>query len=190
MHSTDKKLIDRLAEDKRNEMITIGREALRRFGYAYQHVFDLHLPLFEFLADEGATATMIGKMLSEVGITREDGSALPQGTVSSAMSRARERHAAQQSKDHRPAPAPSGTGMQVAAVGGNTMHVPADRGTTPGAIMTGMAPPAPAPSRAPAQLSQIRPSPKPSAQIPTATRHAVARLEQLRSDPDERDYDD
>jgi hypothetical protein len=189
MQSADKKLIDRLSQDKRDEMIAIGRE-LRRFGYAYQQVFDAHLQLFEFLAREGATATMIGQMLSEVGITREDGTALPPGTVSSAMSRARERRAAQQSKDPRPAPARPGTDMQVAADGGNTMQAPADRGTTPGTITAGMAPSAPAPSRPPAQLSPIRPSPKPSAQLPTATRRAAALLEQLRTDPDERELDD
>ncbi|UVO26944.1 hypothetical protein [Bradyrhizobium arachidis] len=171
-------------------MIAIGREALRRFGYSYQHVFDLHLPLFEFLADEGATATMIGKMLSEVGITREDGSALPQGTVSSAMSRARERRAAQQSRDPRLAPAQAGTDMQVAAVGGNALHAPADRGTATGVIKADVAPPPSAPSRSVPQLSQIRPSPKPSAQLPTATSRAAALLEQLRSDPDEREHDD
>jgi hypothetical protein len=38
MQSADKKLIDRLSQDKRDEMIAIGREALCRFAYAYQHV--------------------------------------------------------------------------------------------------------------------------------------------------------
>lgn len=190
MHSADKKLIDRLARDKRDEMIAIGREALCRFAYAYQDIFDLHLPLFEFLADRGATAAMIGKMLHEVGITRDDGTALPQGTVSSAMSRARERRAAQPSKDHRPAPAPPGTDMQVSAVGGNSMQIAADGSTTTSAIMAGTTPPPPAPSRSRVQLWQIRPLPKPSAQLPTATRRAAALLEQLRSDPDERDHDD
>jgi len=190
MQSANKTLIDRLPQDRRNEMIAIGREAQCRFGYAYQDLFDTHLPLFQFLADMGATATMIGMMLREVGIAREDGTALPQGTVSSAMSRARERHAARQSKDFRPPAAPPGTDMQVAAVGGKAVHEPADRGTTTGAIITGMAPPAPAPSHSPGQLSQIRPSPKPSAQLPTATRRAAARLQQLRSAPNERDHDD
>jgi hypothetical protein len=192
MQSADKKLVDRLSQDKRNELIAIGREALRRFGYAYQHVFDAHLQLFEFLAHEGATATMIGQMLSEVGIVREDGTALPPGTVSSAMSRARERHAAQQSQALRPAPASPCADMQVAADGGNAVHAPADRGTTTGAITAGVAPSAPVPSRSPAQPSQIRPSPKPSAdtQLPTATRRAAALLEQLRSDHDEREHDD
>lgn len=190
MQSADKKLIDRLSQDKRDEMITIGREALRRFGYAYQQVFDTHLQLFEFLAREGATAAMIGQMLSEVGIVREDGTALPPGTVSSALSRARERRAAEQSKDPRPAPARSDADMRLAADDGNTMQAPSDRGTTPGTITAGMAPSAPAPSRPPARLSPIRSSPKPSAQLPTATRRAAALLEQLRTDANEQEYDE
>jgi hypothetical protein len=166
MQSADKKLVDRLSQDKRNAMIAIGREALRRFGYAYQQVFDTHLQLFEFLAHEGATATMIGQMLSEVGIVREDGTALPPGTVSSAMSRARERRAAQQSNEPRPAPARPGADMQVAADGGNPMHGAADRGSTTGAMAARRARLAGVPSGSPAQLSRIRPSPKPSAQLP------------------------
>ena len=192
MQSADKALIDRLSQDKRNELIAIGQAALRRFGYAYQHVFDAHLQLFEFLAHEGATATMIGKMLSEVGIVRNDGTALPPGTVSSAMSRARERRTAQHSKDPGPAPARPDVDMQVAAEGGNTLRAPADRCTTTGAIAAGLEPSAPVPSRSPPELSRIRTSPNPSAhaQLPTATRRAAALLEQLRSDHDERGHDD
>ena len=67
-----KALIDRLPPDRRNELIMIGRDALGRFGYAFQEVFDGHLALFDYLAARGATAVMIGRMLSEVGITRED----------------------------------------------------------------------------------------------------------------------
>lgn len=106
-------LIDRLSEDKRNELIAIGREALRRFGYAYQQVFDDHLQIFTFLAARGATATMIGQMLAEVGIARKNGSALPAGTVSSALSRARER--AQQRGAPLHIPAQPGMAVQVAA---------------------------------------------------------------------------
>jgi hypothetical protein len=69
----DKALIDRLPQDKRNELISIGREAMQRFGFAYQQVFDANLQIFEYLATRGATATMIGKMLAEAGIVREDG---------------------------------------------------------------------------------------------------------------------
>src|SRR4051812_49033267 len=100
-------MIDRLPQDRRNEMIMIGREARCRFGYAFQEVFDHHLALFDYLAARGATAVMIGRMLSEVGIAREDGTPLPPGTVSSALSRARER-AGQRPDQPLPAPAVSG----------------------------------------------------------------------------------
>jgi hypothetical protein len=189
MQPAGKKLIDRLPQDQRDAMIAVGREALGRLTYTYQHLFDTHIDLFELVADRGATAAMIGKMLCEAGIAREDGSALPPGTVSSAMSRAKERRAAQQLKDPRPAPAQPGTDMQVAAVGDEAMHARANRDTTTSAILAGMAPTAPAPSRPPAELSHIRPSPKPSGQLPTATSRAAALLEQLRSEH-ERDHDD
>lgn len=180
MQTADKALIDRLSQDRRNELIAIGREALCRLRYAYQHLFDAHLELFEFLADWGATATEIGEMLFEVGIKRKDGSALPAGTVSSAMSRAKERRAAQRAKDFGSVPARPGTDMQVAAAGGNALQRPADRFTTTGAIAAERA--AAAPSNPHLQICRIRPSPNPSAhRLPTTTRNAADRLDQLRS---------
>lgn len=180
MPTADKALIDRLPQDKRDEFVTIGREALSRFAFAYQQVFDAHLPFFEVLVGKGATAAHIGKMLAEVGIKREDGSPLPPGTVSSAMSRARERRAAQRAQDAGLAPANPGVDLQIAAGRDNALHDPADRFTTTGAIAVEAT--AADPSNPPPQISRIRPSPNPSAlKLPTATRNAADRLDQLRS---------
>jgi hypothetical protein len=182
----DKALIDRLPQDKRNELISIGREAMQRFGFAYQQVFDANLQIFEYLATRGATATMIGKMLAEAGIVREDGTALPPGTVSSAMSRARER-TAQRPDVLLQAPASAGTNMQVPASAGNGLHGHAGHCMAARASAVGTEPSAPVPSGLPPQLPAIRPSPNPSAatRLPTATRRAAALLEQLRSDQDD-----
>jgi hypothetical protein len=70
---TGKPLIDRLPDGVRDELIGIGRDALRRFSYSYQEVFDDHLEMFDLLIEFGATASMIGQMLGEVGIVRKDG---------------------------------------------------------------------------------------------------------------------
>jgi hypothetical protein len=182
-----KPLIDRLPEDKRNELIAIGREALRRFGYSYQQVFDHHLEIFAFLAARGATATMIGQMLGEVGIVRKDGSALPAGTVSSALSRARER-APQHSGIPLHVPAPPGTPMQVAASTGTNLQSHAARfndARSPTADPRPAVPPMPVRSQS---FPQIRPSPNAPAgtQMPATTRRAAALLEQLRSKDDDR----
>ena len=180
MQSAGKKLIDRLPQDQRDAMIAVGREALGRLRYTYQRLFDAHIDLFELVADRGATAAMIGEMLCEAGIARKDGSALPPGTVSSAMSRAKERRAAQRAHEPGPAPAHRGADLQIAAGRGNALHAPAGRLTTTGAIAveaTAADPSNPAP-----QISRIRPSPNPSAlKLPTATRNAADRLDQLRS---------
>jgi len=166
-----KALIDRLPQERRNELIMIGREALARFGYVFQDVFDGHLALFDYLAARGATAVMIGRMLAEVGIAREDGTPLPAGTVSSALSRARER-AARRPDATLHAPAASGMDMQVPAMAGREAGFP-----TPLPERSASPPPA-----AP-HLADIRPSPNSPAttQVPAVTRRSAALLETLRS---------
>jgi hypothetical protein len=179
-----KPLIDRLPQHKQDELIAIGREALRRFGYAYQQVFDEHLQIFTFLAAQGATATMIGKMLAEVGIVRKDGSALPAGTVSSALSRARERAVQYQCESLR-VPAQTGMNMQVTA-GTGTSHADHRNHTpTSGAAPKFSATQMPVPLQ---PFPEIRPSPNAPVgmQLPATTRRAAALLEQLRSQEDDR----
>lgn len=180
MPTADKALIDRLPQDERDEFVAIGREAMSRFAFAYQRVFDTHLAFFEVLVGKGATAAHIGKMLAEVGIKRGDGTALPLGTVSSAMSRARERRAAQRAQDPGLGPANPGVDLQVAAGRDNAVHAPADRFTTTGAIAVDAM--AADPSNPPPQNSRFRTSPNPPAlKLPTATRNAADRLDQIRS---------
>ncbi|WP_128946130.1 hypothetical protein [Bradyrhizobium zhanjiangense] len=178
-------LIDRLPPDRRNELIMIGREALCRFGYAYQEVFDDHLDLFDYLAARGATAVMIGRMLSEVGIAREDGTPLPAGTVSSALSRARERAVARPGVPLH-TPAMSGRDMQVPARAGTDRHGLADWDTGGGPSETA-AFPKPSRSLAAAQFHEIRRSPNSPAatRVPAETSRAAALLAQLRSKQDD-----
>lgn len=179
-------LIDRLPHDRRNELIMIGREALCRFAYAYQQVFDEHLGLFDYLAARGATAVVIAKMLAEVGIAREDGSPLPAGTVSSALSRARERAAL------RPAtplhsPAVPCMDMQAPARTSSALHRPADAETSGSLRQTPAFPTKLRPSTTTQQFPEIRPSPNspPTTTVPAETSRAAALLEQLRSKKDD-----
>jgi hypothetical protein len=181
-----KALIDRLPPDRRNELIMIGRDALGRFGYAFQGVFDGHLALFDYLAARGATAVMIGRMLSEVGITREDGTPLPAGTVSSALSRARERAASRLDAPLH-APAVSGMHMQVPARAGNAPQDSAERRSEAGFPAALPGPSASPPPAASPYVPEIRPSPNSPAttQVPAVTRRSAALLEKLRSQQDD-----
>ncbi|MBB4366642.1 hypothetical protein GGD65_007715 [Bradyrhizobium sp. CIR18] len=87
-----KALFNRLPRELRDELITLGRRARNLFGrIRFQAVFDQNLQLLEQLAASGATAADIGELLAAAGVTRKDGTALPEGTVSSALSRSRER---------------------------------------------------------------------------------------------------
>ncbi|WMT76534.1 hypothetical protein [Bradyrhizobium sp. Ash2021] len=181
-----KALIDRLPPDRRNELIMIGREALGRFGYAFQEVFDGHLALFDYLAARGATAVMVGRMLAEVGIAREDGTPLPAGTVSSALSRARER-AVPHPDAPLHAPARPGMHMQVPAKAGNALQHPGDQRSevrSPAALPGRSASPPPAASP---HFPEIRLSPNSPAatQVPAVTRRSAALLEKLRSKQDD-----
>lgn len=87
-----KALFSCLPRELREGLIGVGRRARNIFGHVnFQDVFDDNLPLLEQLASNGATAAIIGELLAAAGVTRKDGSPLPEGTVSSALSRARER---------------------------------------------------------------------------------------------------
>jgi hypothetical protein len=87
-----KALFGRLPRELRDELITLGRRAKNMFGrIRFQAVFDENLHLLEQLPANGATAADIGELLAAVGIKRKDDTPLPEGTVSSALSRARER---------------------------------------------------------------------------------------------------
>jgi len=99
----------------------------RLFARAFQRVFDENLAIFEYLVGQGATAAVTGQLLAEVGIVRDDGTALPEGTVTSALSRARER-AARAPMSTQPVPAATGRDMPVNAVDRNAVQGPARRG--------------------------------------------------------------
>ncbi|HEV2153960.1 hypothetical protein [Bradyrhizobium sp.] len=87
-----KALFNRLPWELRDELITLGRRAKNIFGrIRFQDIFDQNLHLFERLAANGATAVDIGEVLAAAGVTRRDGTILPDGTLTSALSRARER---------------------------------------------------------------------------------------------------
>lgn len=89
-------LLATLPEPTQARLRQIGAAHRTEFGTCrrYQAAFDQHLAFFEALIARGADHRIIGLLLAEVGIARADGSALPLGTVSAALSRARERAAA------------------------------------------------------------------------------------------------
>jgi hypothetical protein len=163
-------LLDRLTRERRDQLILVGRTARGLFGRArFQHVFDHNLDLFEFLAGQGATATMIGELLAAVGISREDGSPLPAGTVSSGLSRARRDRALRTMAVARPLAEPC-MPLQAAAGPGKGMQRHAGNAAAPGPLVP---PPA-------ARLPRFRPPPNETAALPAATRRAAALLDQLR----------
>jgi hypothetical protein len=180
-------LLDRLPRKERDRLILIGRQGRGIFErFDFQRIVETDLNLFEYLVDAGATATMIGQLLAEVGIVRADRSPLPPGTVSSALSRARERSA-------RVNPAP----IHAAAGGGMHMLPPAASGRAPqanaaiGMPLQGPAAPLPGspgpPHTSERRDSPIRPPPNGPAglDLPVQTRRAAALLESLRSNEDE-----
>ncbi|UQR64594.1 hypothetical protein LRP30_04630 [Bradyrhizobium sp. C-145] len=119
------RLLDRLPPEPRQRLLQLGSEGRGVFGVAcFQSIFEAHFSLFEYLATAGATAVMIGQLLAEAGITREDGTPLPAGTVSSALSRARERAARAPAIRQPPAggrfhPVGSRSGSPISCVGGS-----------------------------------------------------------------------
>ncbi|MGL3106933.1 hypothetical protein [Bradyrhizobium sp. BR 1432] len=177
------RLLDRLSPEPRQRLLQLGSEGRGVFGMAcFQTIFEAHFDLFEYLAAAGATAVMIGQLLAEVGIVREDGTPLPPGTVSSALSRARERAA--RTPAFRQSTAGSGMDMQALAEPCNQLQdtaAPVRTRPLDGTPVQN----APVPVRA---TSSIRPSPNGSPGgfgLPAETRRAAARLAEIRSLNDE-----
>lgn len=177
-----KALFNHLPRELRDELITLGRRAKNMFGrIRFQAVFDQNLQLLEQLAANGATAADIGELLAAAGVMRKDGTALPEGTVSSALSRARER-AGRAAAPFQPAgsgmplqsPAPACKALQggeeIRSFGGLSRRPPIQH------------PPAPMPGP-----SSVRTSPSGPAgfDLPAHTRRTAALLDQIRSENDE-----
>lgn len=181
-----RRLLDRLPSEPRQRLLLIGSEGRGVFGVArFQSIFEAHVSLFEYLAAAGATAVMIGQLLAEVGITRKDGTPLPPGTVSSALSRARERAARASAMPQ--SPTGTGTDMPVAAAPCNALQANAAVGgaTIPMSLNTLPVQDVPVSPRA---TSSLRPSPNGSPAglgLPADTRRAAALLAHLRSSNDE-----
>jgi hypothetical protein len=180
------RLLDRLPSEPRQRLLLIGSEGRGVFGVAcFQSIFQAHVSLFEYLAAAGATAVMIGQLLAEVGITRADGTPLPPGTVSSALSRARERTA--RTPVLRQLPGQTGMGLQVAAEPCSDLQASASLGRA-----TIQSPPNTLPVQdAPTSrrvTSSLRSSPNGSPagfDLPADTRRTAALLAQIRSLNDE-----
>lgn len=107
-------LLATLPEQTQARLRQIGAAHRTEFGTCrhYQTAFDEHLAFLEGLIGRGAGHRIIGQLLAEVGIARADGSPLPLGTVSGALSRARERAAAAKPNSGDP---PTGSALQDAA---------------------------------------------------------------------------
>lgn len=86
-------LLPRLPAPMQARLRAMGENARDLFGGLrdLQTIFDEHIGFLDELKKGGATDAMLGLLLAEVGIARADGSPTPQGTISSALSRARER---------------------------------------------------------------------------------------------------
>jgi hypothetical protein len=179
-------LVDRLPPEPRERLLQIGREGRGIFGAArFQSIFETHLSLFEYLASAGATAVQVGHLLAAVGITRDDGTPLPAGTVSSALSRARER-AARAAASVRQPPAEPGMDVQVTAAACKDLQRTA--GVSNAAVEC---PPsrssfqhAPTLERGDSSL-RLPPNGPAGFDLPATTRRTAALLEQLRSENDE-----
>jgi hypothetical protein len=184
-----KKWLDRLPGAERDALIGIGRRGRGLFGRArFQRIFDENLTMFEHLAGLGATAAIISQLLEAVGIVRDDGTALPEGTVSSALSRARER------AGRGAAPAlltPAGTGREMQAVAGDRRSLQANAGGTIGPAVQPSLPSFNIQAAPVRGDHRFRPTPKEPAAgsgLPEHTRRAAALLEDLRSEQDEGSY--
>ncbi len=173
-------MFNRLPPELREELITLGRRAKNMFGrIRFQDVFDQNLQLFERLAANGATAADIGEVLAAAGVTRKDGMVLPEGTVTSALSRARERAGRRTTTSAGPcmplpSPAPAcnalQSGEETRSSGGLPRRPPVQH------------PPAPMPG-----LSSVRTSPNGPAGfvLPAHARRTAALLHKIRSENDE-----
>ena len=179
-------LLDRLPPESRQRLLQIGGEGRGVFGLVrFQTIFEANFSLFEYLATAGATAVMIGQLLAEVGVTREDGTPLPPGTVSGALSRARERAA--RAPAMRQSPAGNGMDMQVAAGPCNAPQANAALGeaTVQSPLNRPPLQDAPRPTRANSSLRHLPNGSPAGFDLPADTRRSAALLDRLRSKNDE-----
>ena len=102
------------------------------FEISVQKIFDEFLQPIEELVGLGAKHEQISQVLAELGLTTPDGGCLSRGTISKALSRAREehapdtlRHGAADAGTRRPDPAHDGTKRPQAASSGTVRHDPA-----------------------------------------------------------------
>jgi hypothetical protein len=88
---SDSSLLAQLPSETQERLREIGADHRTEFGKRrdVQQAFDRHIDFFDGLISRGADHKIIGKLLAEVGIARADGTPLPIGTISSALSRAR-----------------------------------------------------------------------------------------------------
>ncbi|TYL81650.1 hypothetical protein [Bradyrhizobium cytisi] len=180
------RLLDRLPPEPRQRLLQIGSEGRGVFGVTrFQSIFEANFSLFDYLAAAGATAVMIGSLLAEVGIVREDGTPLPPGTVTSALSRARERAArapamrqipAVPGRDLQAAAEPCRTPQASAALGEATVQSPLNRPPLQDARTL---------TRANSSLRHPLNGSSAGFDLPTNTRRSAALLGQLRSEDDE-----
>lgn len=175
-------LFNQLPRELRDELISLGRRAKNMFGRVnFQSVFDKNLQLFDRLADNGATALDIGELLAAAGIKRKDGTALPEGTVSAGLSRARERAGCRAIPRQ---PADRCTLMQGPASACNALHDAQESGSSGGLPQR---PPVQHPPAQPPGLSSVRiePNGPTGFVLPAHARRAAALLDQIRSENDE-----
>jgi hypothetical protein len=121
-----KRPLERLPTELRELFIGLGRSARGVFGQRdTQSVFDENIDLIERLYQTGATHPIVAEILTDVGVTSSDGGPLPAGTVSSAVSRSRQRALLQQAAGL----AAPGIARPVAAVPGRPLQANAERGS-------------------------------------------------------------
>ena len=118
-------LLGRLPAPVQARFREIGRNARNLLGDLrdFQDVCGSEVSFFDELVAAGITQSMLGELLAEVGIAQPDGAALPLGSISSAMSRARKRACAAV-----PATPASGTLLQSPAAPGLMLQRPAESG--------------------------------------------------------------
>jgi hypothetical protein len=90
------RLLGRLPEPIRARLRAVGAGHRTILGRRrdFQTAFDENIGLLDELIASGASHAELGLLLAEAGIARADGTPLPLGTISGALSRARERAAA------------------------------------------------------------------------------------------------
>jgi len=118
-------LLGRLPAPVQARFREIGETARNLLGELrdFQDVCDAEVSFFDGLVAAGITQSMLGELLAEVGIAQADGTPLPLGSISSALSRARKRAGAA-----GPAMPASGTLLQSPAAPGSILRRPAESG--------------------------------------------------------------